>query len=107
MAIRGNWVYTRVWRWFADATTYATLFITTSGIYLWFALKAERRVGVALLSAGMLTFVGTAEASRRTGRSIRVVQRAAMRGQIVARRPHPRRLELEVGSLDEWNEGAG
>jgi hypothetical protein len=58
VAIRGNWVYTRVWRWFADATAYATLFITASGIYLWVALKAERRVGVALLTAGMLTFVG-------------------------------------------------
>ena len=58
VAIRGNWVYTRVWRWFADATAYATLFITASGIYLWIALRAERRVGVALLTAGMLTFVG-------------------------------------------------
>ncbi len=58
VAIRGNWIYTRVWRWFADATAYATLFITTSGVYLWTALKAERRIGIGLLTAGGLTFVG-------------------------------------------------
>jgi len=57
-ALRGNWVYIRIWRWFADATAYGTLFITVSGIYLWTALKAERRVGFALLSAGALSFFG-------------------------------------------------
>ncbi len=34
------------------------LFITLSGIYLWFALKAERRVGIALVLAGAVTFWG-------------------------------------------------
>jgi len=55
-AIRGNWLPTRIWRWFADATIYLTLFITVSGIYLWYAIKAERRIGVLLLSAGAVTF---------------------------------------------------
>jgi hypothetical protein len=58
VAIRGNWGGTRAWRWFADATIYLTLFITISGIYLWWAIKAERRIGLALLSAGIITFVG-------------------------------------------------
>jgi hypothetical protein len=57
-AIRGNWAGTRAWRWVADATIYLTLFITISGIYLWWALKAERRIGIALLSAGIMTFAG-------------------------------------------------
>lgn len=58
VAIRGNWLPTRVWRVFADATIYLTLFITVSGIYLWWMLKAERRIGLMLLSAGIVTFFG-------------------------------------------------
>ena len=58
VAIRGNWVGTQVWRWFADATIYLSLFISISGIYLWWAIKAERRIGFALLTAGAATFFG-------------------------------------------------
>jgi hypothetical protein len=57
-ALRGNWFWTRVWRIFADATIYVTLFISLSGVYLWFALKAERRVGLALMTAGAVSFFG-------------------------------------------------
>jgi hypothetical protein len=57
VAIRGNWVGTQVWRVFADATIYLLLFISLSGIYLWWALKAERRIGFMLLSAGVMTFL--------------------------------------------------
>ena len=48
----------RMWRLGADATVYLLLFITVSGIYLWAALKAERRVGLLLLLAGAGTFWG-------------------------------------------------
>jgi hypothetical protein len=58
VAIRGNWIGTRVWRLFADATVYLLLFISISGVYLWWAIKAERRIGFALLGAGAVTFVG-------------------------------------------------
>jgi SAM-dependent methyltransferase len=58
VAIRGNWFATRVWRWFADATIYLTLFISMSGIYLWYVLKAERKIGLTLLTAGALSFFG-------------------------------------------------
>jgi hypothetical protein len=34
------------------------LFISLSGIYLWWAIKAERRIGLTLLAAGALTFFG-------------------------------------------------
>lgn len=57
VALRGNWIGTRVWRGFADATIYLLFFISISGIYLWWALKAERRIGLALLTAGAATFV--------------------------------------------------
>jgi hypothetical protein len=60
VAIRGNWVATRIWKWFADATIYLTLFITLSGVYLWYAIKAERRVGIVLMSAGAATLLALA-----------------------------------------------
>ena len=58
--IRMNWFYMRVWRWLADATVYLILFISVSGIYLWYALRAERSVGLILLFAGALSFFGMA-----------------------------------------------
>jgi hypothetical protein len=58
VALRGNWVWTQVWRWFADATVYFTMFVTITGLYLWYAIKAERRIGLAMLTAGAVTFCG-------------------------------------------------
>ncbi|MBI3465018.1 MAG: PepSY-associated TM helix domain-containing protein [Planctomycetes bacterium] len=58
VAIRGNWFWTRAWRWLADLTVYSTLFLSTSGIYLWAVLKSERKVGLMLLVAGALSFFG-------------------------------------------------
>jgi len=58
VAIRGNWSGTRAWRVLADATIYLTLFISVSGVYLWWAIKAERRIGLTLLTAGAVTFFG-------------------------------------------------
>lgn len=60
--IRMNWFYMRAWRWFADATVYLTLFLSVSGIYLWYMLRAERKVGLILLFAGTLSFFGIAYA---------------------------------------------
>jgi hypothetical protein len=61
-ALRMNWFGIQAWRWFADATAYLTLFISISGIYLWYVLRAERRIGFILLFAGTLTFFGIAYA---------------------------------------------
>ena len=60
--IRLNWFYMKAWRWMADATVYLILFISVSGIYLWYVLRAERRVGFILLFAGALSFFGMAYA---------------------------------------------
>ena len=60
--IRMNWFYMRAWRWFADATVYLTLFLSVSGLYLWYMLRAERKIGLILLFAGTLTFFGLAYA---------------------------------------------
>ena len=56
--IRGNWVFTRLWRWLADATVYLLLFLSVSGVYLWTVLRADRRTGLVFLGAGVLSFVG-------------------------------------------------
>jgi len=56
--VRGNSPFMRAWRVLADATAYLFLFITLSGIYLWVALRAERRVGLLLILAGAGTFWG-------------------------------------------------
>ena len=61
-AIRMNWFYMKAWRWLADTTAYLVLFISVSGIYLWYALRAERKVGIVLLFAGALSFFGLAYA---------------------------------------------
>ena len=59
-AIRMNWIYMAIWRWLADATAYLLLFLSLTGIYLWTLLKAERRTGLILLGAGVLSFFGIA-----------------------------------------------
>jgi len=56
--IRMNWTYMRAWRWLADATVYLILFISVSGVYLLYVLRAERKIGAILLVAGALLFFG-------------------------------------------------
>ena len=56
--VRGNSRLVRGWRIVADATAYLLMFLTVSGIYLWVALKAERRIGFALIAAGTVSFFG-------------------------------------------------
>ena len=56
--VRGNSWAIRAWSILADVTAYVLLFITVSGIYLWVALRAERRIGLALIAAGALTLAG-------------------------------------------------
>jgi hypothetical protein len=57
VAIRGNWVGIQAWRWLADTTIYLLLFLSISGLYLWWAIRSERRIGIALLTAGVATLV--------------------------------------------------
>ena len=54
--IRGNWIWTRAWLWLADGTVYLLLFISATGLYLWLAIKAERRIGMILIGAGVVSF---------------------------------------------------
>lgn len=61
VAIRGNWFWTRAWRWFADGTVYLLLFISMTRAYLWWVLRAERRVGIALLGISACSLFGTVD----------------------------------------------
>ena len=61
-AIRMNWFYMQAWRWMADTTAYMTLFLSVSGIYLWYVLRAERKVGFVLLCTGAFLLFGLAYA---------------------------------------------
>jgi hypothetical protein len=54
--LRGNWLPVALWRWFADATALGVLFLTATGVYLWAALRAERRTGLLCLVAGLGVF---------------------------------------------------
>lgn len=56
--IRGNSVFIKIWRKIADAVVYLLLFITTSGIILWYILKSERKPGVYAAILGVLIFTG-------------------------------------------------
>ena len=55
--LRGNWFWTQVWRWIADGTVYLVLFISVTGVYLWFTIKADRRAGLAVVGAGGASFL--------------------------------------------------
>ena len=55
VGIRMNWSYLRVWSWLADATVYLVLFLTLSGLYLWYGLRSERSIGIALLAVGAVS----------------------------------------------------
>ncbi len=56
--IRGNWPMLRVWAWFADGTAYLLIFLSVSGFYLWAALRAERRIGIFMVVAGIVSLGG-------------------------------------------------
>lgn len=58
VAIRGNALFMEGWRWLADATVYLVLFVSLTGVYLWAVLETERRIGLALLAAGLVTVGG-------------------------------------------------
>lgn len=52
-----EWTVGRIWNFLADTIVYLLLFLTVSGIYLWTALKAERRGGVLMIVLGGVSFL--------------------------------------------------
>lgn len=62
---RGNWLYTVWWSATADGFVGAVLFLTLSGLYLWWKVNSDRRLGWALLctGAGSIVLLATALSS--------------------------------------------
>ena|SRR2546423_10962642 len=54
---RKNTVFMKLWSFFADATVYLILFLTVSGIFLWYFLKVERKMGIYALCIGSTLFI--------------------------------------------------
>ena len=53
-AIRGNWVYTVIWKVLANTAACLLIFMTAGGVYLWALVKSERKTGLSVLGAGCL-----------------------------------------------------
>jgi hypothetical protein len=51
-----TWIFSKLWGWSVDAVVCLLLFLTLSGIYLWLLLRAERKIGLTLLAAGVACF---------------------------------------------------
>ncbi|MDN3654078.1 PepSY-associated TM helix domain-containing protein [Ferruginibacter paludis] len=56
--IRGNTVFMKTWRLLADMVVYLLLFLSASGIFLWYFLKAERKLGWLAIISGAIIFTG-------------------------------------------------
>lgn len=55
--LRGNSFFMKVWRVVTDTLVYIVLFVTASGIFLWYFLKPERALGLYSLGAGIMLFI--------------------------------------------------
>ncbi len=51
-----NWIFSKIWAALSDSVVYMLLFLSISGIYLWFVLKAERKIGWIMTVAGISSF---------------------------------------------------
>ncbi|WP_020604959.1 PepSY-associated TM helix domain-containing protein [Spirosoma spitsbergense] len=54
--LRGNSIFLKIWKLMADGVVYLLLLLTASGIFLWWCLKVERRLGLAAIALGVLLF---------------------------------------------------
>ena len=56
--IRGNTINLGIWKVLADTVVYVLLFLTVSGVFLWYFLKIERNLGLFALTLGIVFFTG-------------------------------------------------
>ena len=54
--VRGNSDFIKAWRVLADAVVYLLLFLTVSGVLLWYFIKSERNAGLYAIGLGLLFF---------------------------------------------------
>ena len=53
--IRGNWIYTKIWKSLVDFSVVFLLFSSITGITLWYYFKSERIIGLIALLIGFLS----------------------------------------------------
>ncbi len=53
-SIRGNSGFIKVWRFLSDTIVYSILFLTLSGLVLWYFMRTERTLGWYSLAIGIL-----------------------------------------------------
>ena len=58
VAIRGNSGFIKVWRYFVDTIVYSLLFLTISGVFLWYFLQSERKLGLLSVAIGVVVLIG-------------------------------------------------
>jgi hypothetical protein len=56
--LRGNSGFMKVWRYLVDTTVYFLLFLTISGVFLWYFLPSERKLGIYAAGLGILILLG-------------------------------------------------
>jgi hypothetical protein len=56
--LRGNSLFMQNWKIIADLVVYILLFLSASGIFLWYFLKAERKLGWVAIILGAVSFTG-------------------------------------------------
>jgi hypothetical protein len=56
--LRGNSLFMQNWKIVADLVVYILLFLSASGIFLWYFLKAERKLGWVAIILGAISFTG-------------------------------------------------
>ncbi|UFH57747.1 PepSY domain-containing protein [Spirosoma sp. KNUC1025] len=56
--LRGNSVFLTIWKVMADSVVYLLLWLTVSGVLLWWCLKVERPIGITAIVLGVLLFSG-------------------------------------------------
>ena len=55
--IRGNSGFMKAWRVMADVVVYLLLFLTITGVFLWYFLKIERNLGYFSITLGVALFI--------------------------------------------------
>jgi len=50
-----NWFFTFLWWILADGVACGVIFLSVTGIYLWTFLRAERKIGMALITLGIVS----------------------------------------------------
>jgi hypothetical protein len=56
--IRGNAVFMKFWRFQTNILIYFLLFLSISGVFLWYFIKIERNMGLFAIALGIVSFTG-------------------------------------------------